>query len=110
MLSAWFRIKYPNVVDGALAASAPLLGTVGAVPRTYFFQDVTKVKYLLYRICINCHTKFFRLSLNDRLSTQPLFFTVRGGTASKTVLKNLVKLPPRRSKKSEITYLSSCRV
>ena len=24
MLTAWFRLKYPNVVDGSLAGSAPI--------------------------------------------------------------------------------------
>ena len=45
MLSAWLRMKYPNVVDGALAGSAPIffLDTQNTVPRTAFFQKVTKV-------------------------------------------------------------------
>ena len=58
----------------------------------------------------NKYTVFFRLSAHDQLSAHPSFFTVRGGTASATVRKNLAKPSPRRSKKSEITYLSSCRV
>ena len=58
----------------------------------------------------NKYTVFFQLSAHDRLSAHPLFFTVRGGTASATLMKNLTKPSPRRSKKSEITYLSSCRV
>ena len=44
---------------------------------------------------------YFRLSAHDQISAQDLYFTVRGG---------MVKLPPRRRKKSVITYLSSCRV
>ena len=63
----------------------------------------------MYRqVCID--TVFFRLSAHDELSAQRLFYTVRRGMASATVAKNLVKLPPRRIKKSEITDLSSCRV
>ena len=44
MLSAWFRFKYPNVVDGALAGSAPIY-FVGEdlIPATAFFEKVTEV-------------------------------------------------------------------
>ncbi len=43
MLAAWMRFKYPNLVDGAIAASAPILLVGRAVDRDFFFQDVTKV-------------------------------------------------------------------
>ncbi len=41
MLAAWFRIKYPHVVDMALAASAPLVMVSRETPETAFFQTVT---------------------------------------------------------------------
>ncbi|KAF0689382.1 Aste57867_19174 [Aphanomyces stellatus] len=44
MLATWFRLKYPHVLDGAIAASAPVLSFLGEDPPanlTAFSQIVT---------------------------------------------------------------------
>lgn len=41
MLAAWFRIKYPHIIQGAIAASAPILQYIGLTPCEKFGQVVT---------------------------------------------------------------------
>ncbi|XP_077578716.1 lysosomal Pro-X carboxypeptidase [Stigmatopora nigra] len=42
MLAAWFRMKYPNMVVGALAASAPIWQFTEMVPCGDFYKVVTR--------------------------------------------------------------------
>ncbi|EDV27532.1 uncharacterized protein TRIADDRAFT_21030 [Trichoplax adhaerens] len=42
MLTAWMRLKYPNIIDAGLAASAPLYMAGGVVSPNFFFPAVTK--------------------------------------------------------------------
>ncbi|GAM26049.1 hypothetical protein SAMD00019534_092240 [Acytostelium subglobosum LB1] len=45
MLASWFRMKYPNVVDGALAASAPILYFLGTGASSEGFNEIATVDF-----------------------------------------------------------------
>ena len=42
MLSAYMRFKYPNIITGSIAASAPLHLLTSTLNRDFFFNAVTK--------------------------------------------------------------------
>lgn len=43
MLASWFRMKYPHIVQGALAASAPIWAFPNMAPCNYYMRTVTQV-------------------------------------------------------------------
>lgn len=49
MLSAWFRMKYPHLITGALASSAPVMQFPGVVPCDIFNRILTSV----YKVSLN---------------------------------------------------------
>ncbi|XP_077865981.1 dipeptidyl peptidase 2-like [Saccoglossus kowalevskii] len=51
MLSAYMRFKYPNLVNGAIASSAPIYLVSNQSSRDFFFQDVTKDFSLANKQC-----------------------------------------------------------
>ncbi|EDW77547.1 uncharacterized protein Dwil_GK24560 [Drosophila willistoni] len=48
MLAAWFRMKYPHIVIGSLAASAPILQFPGITPCDIFNKITTSVFHTAY--------------------------------------------------------------
>ena len=45
MLAAWMRFKYPNIINAALAASAPIYMLAHDASRDFFFKAVTNVSF-----------------------------------------------------------------
>ncbi|BFZ05933.1 hypothetical protein BsWGS_08972 [Bradybaena similaris] len=64
MLAAYMRFKYPNIVDGALAASAPLFMQDIAGPHNFFFNHVTQDFRDTSEKCYNLVKLAFR-QMND---------------------------------------------
>lgn len=62
MLSAYMRFKYPNLVAGSIAASAPIYLLSANSKRDFFWEDVTKVINLLHLLYIN----IFNFLLEDQ--------------------------------------------
>ena len=43
MLTAYMRYKYPHIIDGGVASSAPFFTVAGNSPRSQFWESVTHV-------------------------------------------------------------------
>ncbi|KAF2070403.1 hypothetical protein CYY_008273 [Polysphondylium violaceum] len=68
MLSAWMRIKYPNVVDGALAASAPVLLFLGTGVDQEGFNKIATQDFAQTSADGSCATRI-RNAFNEILDT-----------------------------------------
>jgi Serine carboxypeptidase S28. len=54
MLTAYMRYKYPHIIDGGVASSAPFMTIAGNRPRSEFFETVTRVRIEIYYQSIYC--------------------------------------------------------
>ncbi|XP_033763264.1 dipeptidyl peptidase 2-like [Pecten maximus] len=72
MLSAYMRFKYPNIVAGSIAASAPIFLLSPELDRSFFFTDVTK-DFGRIRDCVEgVHQAFIEMNMLARQGTTGL--------------------------------------
>lgn len=60
MLSAWFRMKYPNIVVGSLAASAPIWQFTGITPCNAFYDVTTATWARVSQTCVDNANKGYK--------------------------------------------------
>jgi lysosomal Pro-X carboxypeptidase len=62
MLAAWFRIKYPNVIIGSVAASAPIWQFTGLTPCNAFYDTTSQTWLAASDVCVaNVHQSYATL-------------------------------------------------
>ena len=71
MLSAWMRMKYPNIIDAALASSAPVAMFPGLVDQYAYFEAVS-FDFAQTAHGTECFDRIHRslLDINERAKTQ----------------------------------------
>ncbi|XP_046854459.1 lysosomal Pro-X carboxypeptidase-like [Xenia sp. Carnegie-2017] len=68
MLAAWFRMKYPNVVVGAIAASAPIVQFQDLTPCETFYNIVSRDFAREGQSCFNLIKKSWSVILDKGMS------------------------------------------
>nr|GEX14067.1 lysosomal Pro-X carboxypeptidase-like [Tanacetum cinerariifolium] len=69
MLASWFRLKYPHIVYGAYASSAPILYFLGLTPENGYASIVSKDINITSTSCYNTiRESWFEI---DRVAAQP---------------------------------------
>ncbi|KAF5931057.1 hypothetical protein HYC85_031930 [Camellia sinensis] len=69
MLASWFRLKYPHVALGALAASAPILYFDDIIPQNGYYSIVTKDFQEVSESCYETIKQSW--SVIDEVASQP---------------------------------------
>jgi lysosomal Pro-X carboxypeptidase len=87
MLAAWMRIKYPHIVMGAVASSAPILSFYGLVDPYAFYDRMTddfKVLYYVYNTKDRVWSIYVHCSIRNLLYVQEInLHRARASTATK---------------------------
>ncbi|XP_074266606.1 uncharacterized protein LOC141589885 [Silene latifolia] len=69
VLAAWFRIKYPNIVDGALASSAPVFDSEDLAPENEYCSIVSRDFKDINEKCYDYIAKSWKLM--DEVASEP---------------------------------------